>query len=544
MMTNIGPIGLALALALSPLTKPATPAKGAWLIDWLTGARAKPPQTAPPVPVIVARPPGPPPTGPRTAADDFAGAVARREGVGLRLTTPPPGPGVRRDHTAYTDYALVGDFELSATFHDLKVGRAGTNYAEEGNTELSLAEPGRGHTGISVAVSPGFGKCFNVGRHGPDRGGMHWNTVHFPRKSDSGRVCLRRRGGELIFLVADGLNAPLVELVRHAADPRLHPIPRISTYQSHGKVPVPVDVFWTDFVIQSQSVVRGVEAQIPLTPLPVPQSYPVAIRYSSGKDILADFPHGNGEAFRAEGVAVHAQPPIGPDSKTGKAYWFLDSRYQVVGDFEVSALFAVQQLGPPGRAGYNSAAICFGLETGGPLGSVSVGRAASRTDQAYTVTRYAPTKQGGTWDTQRVPTTAKTVRIIMRRTGSELTLLTQEQGQSTPLELVRFPVTAGPIPRLRLLADQGGTPATPVDALISELTVKAERLTDTDGHDLLAGQTPQDTSTTDGIVLDSAPRSQSRKWLLLGVAAVAVVSATITAAAFLTARSRRRGGKS
>lgn len=539
MTISFAAIGLALAMALAPMAKsnkPKPAADGSWLVEWFAG---KPTPPTPPTPVVV-RPPGPPPTGPRTAADDFANGVARREGVGLRVRTPPATPNAPRTWYAVADYALVGDFEFSATFNDLTIGIPGRSYTDEGNTELALVEPGRGHTGITAAVSPGAGKCFNVGRHAPDRGGMHWNTVHFPRKSDAGRVCIRRRGSELIFLAADGLDAPLVELVRHPADPRLNPVPRVSVYQSHGKVPVPVDVFWTDFVVQSAGVVRGAEAQVPLTPLPAPASYPVTIRYASGKDVLADFSRGDeGRAIKPEGAAVRVKPPVGPDGK-GDAYWFRDSRYQVVGDYEYSALVEIDKLGPPGKAGYGSCAVCLGYETGGPLGSVSFGLGRDRSVRGYTVTRYAPTKQGGTWDTRRIPSAAKRARLVMRRTGSELTLLTQEEGQPAPVELVRFPATAGPIPRLRILVDQGGTPATPVDAAISEVTVKAQRLTDSDDKDLVTASADE-TASGEGVVLDAAPRSRSRKWLLLGVAAVVAVGGTLAGAALLTARGRRRG---
>ena len=271
---------------------------------------------------------------------------------------------------------------------------------------------------------------------------------------------------------------------------------------------------------------------------------------------LTDFNHSNdnGQAFRVEGDGLRVKPPTIPQHKAGvNAYWYRDSKYSLSGDFEIAVRFDVAQLGPVGKeSGYRTASVSLGIETGTPIGSVSLSRGLSDDKtHRYSITRHSPTKNGSTWDTMIFKTEAKRGRLVVRRVGAEMTFLVEEEGKPIR-ELLHTPWVTGPVPRIRLNADQGGTAVTPVNVLLSDLTVKAEGLIDANNGTPL---TPVALPTEDnpavapgdagGLVLDSAPVEKSNKWrnLMRGFGGLLALAAVAGVAAWGLLRLRRsRGG--
>lgn len=467
------------------------------------------------------------------------GVVFRREPGGLRVVTPPAGLtallGGNRFWQASSEVALGGDFEVAATFDVTTLGLPSPQ--AEANVELAvLGGADYRPVGINVNANADEGRVFRVIRFGPNRGGFHWNTLAFPRASDKGRIAMRRRGAELIFLAADGAGAPLVELVRYPANPRESPRPRLTAFQGQGPRPTAIDVRLSGTRVSADKVYRGAEIPGPPTPLAAPETYPVTLDYGANPaGLLADFPQGNNAGeFRAGPGGVRVKPPPLPAAKAdASAYWARDSRFAVAGDFEVSARFDLSAAGPPG-AGITE--VGFGLRTDSGVGSVFAGcGVAGREGPRYTVNRENPTRLGPRTDVQRVAAGGRPCRIAVRRTGPELTVTAHEDGQPGPVELVRFPFPPGETPRVRIWSYQHGPPPAAVDALVSELTVKAGRILSSDGAAVAdSGGEP--------VVMGGLPAApRSRKWRLLGLAAIVAV---VGGAAIFVVRSRSNRGKS
>ena len=464
-----------------------------------------------------------------------------------------------------TSYAVGGDFEYAVNYDVARLGEPDQPPVAETNAEIAIDNRGRdGLIALNVNAMPGTPKCFRTMRVFPGATGMHFNMTTFPRKSDAGRMAIRRRGSELSLLVADGPGEPLVELVRYPHDPRGNPNLRVSAYAGQEASRGTVDVLLSDIAIRAGRVVRGPEARAAM-PLATPRaSYPVAIDYTRNPAaILTDFNQSNdtAKAFRVEGAGLRLQPPVLPTHvKDAKAYWLRDSRYTLHGDFEFAVKYDITQFGPVGKTGgYRSASVSLGVETPGPLGSVSLSRGLSGdTTQRFSVTHYSPTKAGPQWDTQTFPASAKSGRLVIRRVGSEMSFLVTE-GDAPERLLVRRPWDAKPVPRIRLNADQGGTPVTPVNVLFTELTVRAEGLTDLQTGAPIGPppppppvpQPPGDpaaptppaapVAAAESVVFEGAPVEKSNKFRNLGLAAGGG-AATLTAAGALALLLRRRRG--
>ncbi len=493
-----------------------------------------------------------------SVTDNGGRAVFTREADGFRVHAPrnpfealyaAKGLPRRGIWDLRTSYAVGGDFEYVVTYDVAQLGEAGKPPVAESNAEISLMNRGRdGLVALNVNSLPGTPKCFRTMRVFPGSNGTHYNMTTFPRKSDTGRLGLRRKGSELSLLAADGPGEPLVELVRYPHDPRSNPNLRMSAYTGNEASRGSVDVTFRDIAIRADTVVRGPAANQATPPATPRESYPVAIDYSrTPAAILADFNTTNdtAKAFRVEGDGLRVQPPtLAAHKKDAQAYWFRDSRYSVAGDFELSVRYDIAQLGPVGtESGYRSASVSLGLETGGPLGSVSLSRGLSGTTQRFSVTHYSPTKAGSRWDTQTFPASATSGRLVVRRVGAELSFLATE-GTGPERLLVTRPWVTDPVPRVRVLADQGGTAVTPVSARLTELTVRAESLIDSQTGAAI-GPPPRAvgdaTAAAAPVVFEGAPVEKSNKFRNLGLAALALaVAATLTAAGAALLLRRRR----
>ena len=491
-----------------------------------------------------------------SVTDPGGRAVFTREAGGFRVHAPrnpfdalyaAKGLYRRSVWDVVTSYAVGGDFEFVVRYDVTKLGEPGTPAVAEANAEVAIDNRGRdGLVGLNVNAKPGDPKCFRTIRVFPGSAGVHFNMVTFPRKSDAGRLAIRRTGSELSLLAADGPNEPLSELIRYPHDPRGNPNLRVSAYQGNEATRAPVDVLFSDIAIRADRVVRGAAAQ-EATPAATPRAgYPVAIDYARNPAaILADFNQTNDGAkvFRVEGDGLRLQPPVlAAPKKDATAYWMRDSRYSLRGDFELAVRYDIDQLGPVSQSsGYQSASVGLGIETPGPMGSVGLNRrVVGDGSSLFSITHYSPSKAGPQWDTQTYPASGQSGRLVVRRVGSVMSFLVAE-GTGPERLLVRRPWDAKPVPRVRLTADQGGTPLTPVSVLFSELTVRAESLTDFhSGGPIGPPPRPAGDDAAEPVVFEGAPVVKSNKFRYFGYAALALAAPLAAAGAVALLRRRRR----
>jgi len=466
-------------------------------------------------------------------AKDPKQKVFSREGTGIRIKAPGGGLGSlfvgnNKLWTTNSDFALNGDFEIEVDFEVFQLGTPDGKAAHESNAEITVqgASPFSVY-GINLNNDPG-GPSFKVARIEPGERGTHYNLMTFPRKSNKGKLGIRRQGSVLFLLATDVPGEAPKELVRLPYDSRIDPRIRISAYQGSGVVPMPVDVLFHHFSIKAGQILQGKDADRPGPGDTLPQSYPIQLDYSKNPGrILADLKqtNDNRQTFQLDGNGIRVKPPVIPNAKNGEvsAYWYHDSAYTLRGNFEISLAFDVKEMAPAVSGGYGSVSLSIGLETNGPLGSISFGRGASRTDgQRFTITRYAPTSAGRHWDTQAFRTNAMKGRLHLRKTGEQLHFLVQD-GDSPLRELFQCPGISSEPVRLRLHTDQGGTNAGVVDALITEFFVSGDDITEN-------GRTVKSIRATSvipgpGDLSDSEEPPSPRKWLpyLLGGGILAAV---------------------
>ncbi|WP_020470197.1 hypothetical protein [Zavarzinella formosa] len=457
-------------------------------------------------------------------------AVFRREGNSMLINVDPPEPaklpgqrGINLWQTS-SAFALGGDFEFIANYDVRKLGRDPQKVTNEVNAELSLSGRGQhGIMGINVNSHPESPSCFRVLRvNSKGDGGLHFNMLTFPRVSTTGRIGMKRQGDEVVFLAADGPDAPLVELVRYPSNPLVSPNLRISAYQGNGADLQPLNVLFSNFVIKAARIIRGPEATQAVPPAIPVGKYALQLDYSkNAARILTDFGNTNDNAgvFKVEGDGLRVVPPTLPAySKEATGYWFRDSRFALEGDFEVSMKYRVNKASFGSREGYGSVSLNINFETESPIGSISFGRSFSKdVGHRYGITRYSPHKVGHNYDTMSVRTTAMSGRLIVQRVGAEMIFSAQEGDNPGIREIARMPYVTAPIRRLRLATDMGGNCTNVIDTNISDLTVKSGKLVDPEsGRSLVTAPAPGN-GDTQTIMLDSVPQPKSRKWLYIGI---------------------------
>ena len=505
-----------------------------------------------------------------TSTNDLDKRVFVPEAAGFRLRTPEPkkpAAGAPKEASPATvgptlwwldtTYAADGDFEYSVSFAVTDLGAKTGTMPGEANAEMGVLGRGaRGHMAINVNVDPKDGKRFSVVRISPNLGGQHFNIQAFPRKSDVGRLSVRRVKEEVIFLAADGADAPYKELVRYPYDPTVQPNFRLSAFHYQGVEANPVNVLFTDVRVKAERIVRGPQAGHIAAPAPPPPSYPMVLDYSRNPGgFLADFPHTDdkSQTFRLEADGLRIRPPVSPYRKGAQGYYYRESRYSVVGDLEWSCTYDADKFSPHGPEGYGSTAVGIQLESNTNLGSLALSVGATRTTPLrYGITRHSMTAKGGVWDTQEIRNKFRKGTIILRRTGSVVTLLAQGDGDAEPFELCRQPWTSAPIKRLRLSTDQGGNCSNTVDVKLTDIRIKARSFLDEAGGQTLAAapsaSLPRndgviarlDGSAEGGVVLEAAPELKSRKWtyLILGGIVLSIVVLGILIAVALMNRRK------
>jgi hypothetical protein len=430
-----------------------------------------------------------------------------------------------------------------------QLGEPNVPVKQEANAELSLVGVGRpGTFAINVGVRPEKGPCFNVFFAHPHSGGQHFNMLTFPRTSASGRLAMRREGAEILFLAADGPEAPLSELARLPCWPDLKAVLRLSAYQGSGPNPQPVDVTFSNMTLRADQILRGPQArQISAAAPAEPRKYAHILDYSQKPGrILSDFSAGNDQsgAFQVDDGGIRVHPPVKSEyRKDAATFYFRDSRFALEGDFEISLHYRVRAMGPYGREGTGSVSFSVVLQNDTRIGTISLGRSGSRDMPGrYGITKEIPTRTGLHYDSQHLRTNANSGRMIIQRTGSEAVFLAQE-GETPPRELSRVPFTSGPIGKVRLVAYQGSNCTNVLDVTFSDFVVKAERIIDGETNAPIAPIAAASPSTGGGeesVVLDSMPHQTSRKWLYLKIALLLLGVVILFVGAWLVMNNSKR----
>lgn len=481
-------------------------------------------------------------------ADGPNSTVFSRVGNGIRIKTPdttPPKPLLKRNQTFWTNnsvFSLSGNFEVFADFDIKQIGPKEGPAPNESNVELAVQDMNPSSTyGINLNVDA-KGKAFKVLRMEPSNKGPHYNIFSFPRISDKGKMGIRREGSEIVFLASENPDEAPKELVRLPYDSQTEPKLRITGFQGNGPVPMPLDVLLSDIAIKSDRILKEKD---PKTPRPTPttrENFPIHLDYAKKPErMLADLKKSNDshQVFKLEGNGIRVKPPV-ITPNTGEnypGYWFRDSVYNLDGDFEISLHFDVNKLVPATMGGYGSVSFSIGLETDGPMGSISFGRGASRTDgQRISITRYNPSSAGRHWDTQVFKYAPTKGRLCLRKTGGQLFFLAEGEG-NPEMEFFQCPaITSAPV-RFRISADQGGTNGGELDLVVSDLSVSGNNITE-NGKPVKSIR-----GSTSGIpTLDQAPETlpptSPRFWLYL-VLGMGILSA-LGVAGFLIWRNKPR----
>jgi hypothetical protein len=422
--------------------------------------------------------------------NDPTGTVFRREGKGFRLRPPDPSaqkaPARANSHWQLGfPLALEGNFEVIVRFEVERLGPKEGPPPFKSNAEMLLKMSGiEGHYAINVASDAQVKEgpnCFKISRVEPFNQTLHYHIVSFPRKSNKGRIGLRREGSQLIYLAADGPEAPLKELIRFPYDSRLKPQLGLAAFQGSGSTLMPVNVLFSEFGIKAEQLLRGELSQTTFVPSDGLSDCPVVLNYDGQPArFLSDTSRSNDRlgVFKVEGNAIRVQPPASATHQKGvNAHWFRYLKYEVAGDFEWSAWFDIKTMGPPAKEGYGSVACCLAMQTEGALGAISFGRGCARgSGQGYSLTRSCPSANGTIYETLRFPTQADQGRLIVRRTGEQIDFLVEEEKGGATKPLYRTFAIMDPAMKFRVLADQGGTNAGPIDLLWSQMKIKAHSL--------------------------------------------------------------------
>ncbi len=458
-------------------------------------------------------------------ADGPKNKVFTREGTGIRIKTPPTPPNipfVKRNQNFWINnsvFILAGNFEVFVDFDVKQIGPKQGLAPNESNVELAVQENSPNSTyGINLNVDA-KGKTFKVLRMEPGSKGAHYNVFTFPRNSDKGKIGIRREGSEIIFLASEKPGETPKELVRLPYDSHAEPKLRITGFQGNGPVPMPLDVLLSDFAIKSDRILKEKDPKTPRPKAFNPESYPIRLEYGKKTErMLTDLKKSNdtNQVFKLEGSGIRVKPPVttASNGQNYPGYWFHDSVYDLDGDFEISVRFDVNKLVPAQMGGYGSVSFAIGLETDGPMGSISFGRGASRTDgQRISITRYNPSSAGQHWDTQVFQYAPTKGRLCLRKNGGQLFFLAEGEG-NPEMKLFQCPAIASTPVRFRISADQGGTNAGELDLLISDISVAGTNITE-NGKPVKSIRSSSSGIPTLDPAADSPAPTSPRKWLFL-----------------------------
>ncbi|MFO0881486.1 MAG: hypothetical protein U0840_29655 [Gemmataceae bacterium] len=184
----------------------------------------------------------------RYGAGPGRGLLMERSGVRMRLAGAP------KDSTqvgAYSHFSLAGDFEVSAAYEVLSLGKPSTGYG----ASFGFAVHTQGRAG-SVMVCRSCGsdgvEAVGVTRELPkEGGGFDYEAQSFPTRAKKGRLAIRRSGDRVTVLAAEkaAVPAPLASFT-FSTDP----VYQVRVYADGGGDPVTVDGRLSDLHIRADHI--------------------------------------------------------------------------------------------------------------------------------------------------------------------------------------------------------------------------------------------------------------------------------------------------
>jgi hypothetical protein len=143
-----------------------------------------------------------------------AARVIKQESGGLRITLP-----AKRTKLAAVGvsprFAVSGDFEISTTFDNLTIERPSKGYGSGVRLYLVLESAKEETAGLARVTRVKEGDVYLTNHIWKQKDGKTRDQVRtFPTLATAGRLCIRRVGSSLHYLIADGLNGDLQEIAQ------------------------------------------------------------------------------------------------------------------------------------------------------------------------------------------------------------------------------------------------------------------------------------------------------------------------------------------
>lgn len=171
--------------------------------------------------------------------------------TGLRVTlpgdvaVPPVGVASR--------LAVHGDFEITATYQILKLGKPSGGHGAGVRLWIGMASPAAAAATLGRIVRPQDGDVYltDHGFKAPDGKRAH-QELDLSTSAKAGKLRLTRSGSTLVYLAADGLGSEFQELRREKFGSA--PLHGVRIAADTGGAPVEVDVLLVDFEIRAREL--------------------------------------------------------------------------------------------------------------------------------------------------------------------------------------------------------------------------------------------------------------------------------------------------
>ncbi len=176
------------------------------------------------------------------------GLALERTGVRLRLIN------AAKDGTqvgVYSHFSLAGDFEVSAAYEALNLGKPATGYGASFGFAVHTSGPA-GAVMVARSHSPDGVEAVAVTREKPkDGGGFDYDSQSFATKAVRGRLVVRRVGTGVTVLAGERAAAP-VELTRFEFGP--DPVYQVRLYADTGGDGLVVDGRLADLHVRADAI--------------------------------------------------------------------------------------------------------------------------------------------------------------------------------------------------------------------------------------------------------------------------------------------------
>lgn len=458
------------------------------------------------------------------------------EPEGLRITLPAGVAGTRPGTGVATGFGVGGDFEITVRYEILQEPEP-EDAADQTRVALVVVldkpNPNQYLASLNRRVVPGDGaQYFSWLTLGPaDTGKRHLRAR--PTQAKSGRLRLARDGNDLSYLAAEGDSAFKL-LDKFPLGPE--DVKEVRIVGSTGGEKAALDVRVRDLRVRAAALLKPPEL---LAPTPeYAKEYYHSFKGNPAKAPGWDF-HGPDavECVRFEREGLRISMPAGwKGERPGTG---VRADFGVKGDFEITMGFEILKEPDPAELGKTGTRLTLSVvkntaHFGTPHSEIAtLSRSISGKCGTIFVTWMRRRKPADDDDEIRAkiyPTTAKSGRLRLVRSGAELFYLKAEGADDTFKVLTKFTFGAEDLLHVDIVASTGGENAT-LDARITDIRIRAQALPGAPATD----------SGPAGALAENAPQGPKREWLtttlLLG-AAVLVLFGTVAGVQVL--RRRRR----